>query len=187
MNPSIHRAPLSLTVTSILVKTETVNYHRNTRALDCSMANISTRYSKFPGVYSPEFLNALSLLRSLVSVLLQCVCRCRVNIEKEDVRTNKEALFLIFEVHQWSLNHYTVEFKKKKKKEERKTEKQKKTSQLISGVHITTLKGASEIVWFFTTSLSSNPCKNRWTLKSFNKNRCIASPYQSIQSQSLSM
>lgn len=145
MNPSIHRAPLSLTVTSILVKTETVNYHRNTRALDCSMANISTRYSKFPGVYSPEFLNALSLLRSPVSVLLQCVCRCRVNIEKEDVRTNKEALFLIFEVHRWSLNHYTVEFKKKKKKG-RKKEKQKKTSQLISGVHITTLKGASEIV-----------------------------------------
>lgn len=116
MNPSIHRALLSLTVKSILHKTETVNYHRNTRALDCSMANISTRSNKFPGVYSPEFLNALSLLRSPVSVLLQCVCRCRVNMGKEDVRTNKEALFLIFEVHQWSLYHYTVELRKKKKR-----------------------------------------------------------------------
>lgn len=62
---------------------------------------------------------------------------------KEDVRTNKEALFLIFEVHQWSLYHYTVELRKKKKEEERKTEK---TSQPISGVHITMLKGTSEIV-----------------------------------------
>lgn len=60
MNPSIHRALLSQAVMSILVKTETVNYHLNTRVLDYSMESISARSSKFPGVYSPEFLKALS-------------------------------------------------------------------------------------------------------------------------------
>lgn len=60
MNPSTHRALLSLPVTSILLKTETVNYCLNTRALDYSMANIPSRYSKFPGLHSPEFLDALS-------------------------------------------------------------------------------------------------------------------------------
>lgn len=59
MNPSIHRALLSLVVTSILLETETVNNCLNTRAADYNTANISTRYSKFPGVYSPEFLGAV--------------------------------------------------------------------------------------------------------------------------------
>lgn len=99
MNPTIHRALLSLAVTSILLQTETVNY-LNTRAVGYSIANTSTRYSKFSGVYSPEFLKALSqvVIVSSVSVLLQCVSRCRVNVRKEDIKNsmNKEALFLSF-------------------------------------------------------------------------------------------
>lgn len=59
MNPSIHSALLSLSVTSILLRTETVNYRLYTRAVDYSMANISTRYSKFTDVYSPEFPSVL--------------------------------------------------------------------------------------------------------------------------------
>lgn len=56
MKPSIHSALLSLSATFISPKTETVNHRLDTRGADYDTANISTRYSKFPAVFSHEFL-----------------------------------------------------------------------------------------------------------------------------------
>lgn len=69
MIPGVHGVLLSLTVASIYLNRHCKLPHK-TRVSERSSANISARYTKFPGVYSPEFLHTLSLLRSSVSVLL---------------------------------------------------------------------------------------------------------------------
>ncbi len=97
MKPSIHGGLLSLAVHVHFSRDRNCKLSYNTRAPDYSTANIPARYSKFPGVDSPEFLNASSRVLTETFSFSSERLQVQNKHKEEEVTLNKEALFLTYE------------------------------------------------------------------------------------------